>query len=237
MYMREEEVTKPKETDLLPEKIMPFSEAIAVVLPIDRNNELLSNLNSATDILIVVNGEIKLRYTNEPNRMGYKAWESSNVNVANANTYLCPVSVEDTKAWRGLVQAYIKWHRPNQTEVTAESPYTAVPLFIAKRAPGSDNGVAGSIELGYEMNVSVDGITITINAAVQNTSGRIAFEGLGDGTWFKLATLDGESSRTESWTSGVMLFDWTETNHIRAYDISYPDEIYTSITILSSLSQ
>ncbi len=233
--LNEETISSPKKIDLLLDKVMPFSEDIEVALPSDRNQEIINDLDTLTDILIVVNGEIKLRYTNEPERMGYRNWKPSNVNVAGAKTYLCPVSVEDTKAWRGLVQAFIKQRRFSLTDNSEESPYDIVPLFIAKRAPGNDGGATGSIELGYEMNISADGITVTVTAILQNTSGRIAIEGLGDGTWFKLATLDGESSRTESWTSGLMLFDWAESNEIRAYDVSYPDSIHATLTIPSPL--
>ena len=233
--LNEETISNPKKTDLLPEKVMPFSQTIEVAFPPDKNQEELSDLDTLTDILIVVNGEIKLRYTNEPDRMGYRNWGLSNVTGANSNTYLCPVTTEDTKDWRGMVQAFIKQRRLSLTDNSEESPYDIVPLFIAKRAPGNDGGATGTIELGYEMNVSAEGITVTINATLQNSSGRIAIEGLGDGTWFKLATLDGESSRTESWTSGLMLFDWAESNEIRAYDVSYPDSIHATLTIPSPL--
>jgi hypothetical protein len=229
--MRNDEIiTRPKKTDLLPEKVMPFAEDIDVALPLDRSQEVISDLDMLTDILIVVNGEIKLRYSNEPNRMGYKQWLASNISLPNTNTYLCPVNKEETLGWRGLVQAYIKRYRSVPDEDSTETPYEVVPLFVARKGPESRQA-NGKIELAYEMNVSMDGITLTINAILLNTNGRIVIEGLADGNWVELVILEGESSRSDSWTSGVMLFDWAETNQIRAYDVRCPDSINAYITL------
>lgn len=230
--MRNDEIiTRPKKTDLLPEKVMPFAEDIDVALPLDRSQEVISDLDMLTDILIVVNGEIKLRYTNESERMGYRNWKHSNVNVAGANTYLCPVTIEDTKDWRGLVQAFIKQRRLSQTDNSEESPYEIVPLFVAKRAPGNDNGIVGSIELGYEMNVTNAGMTFTIIAELQNTSGKIAIEAKQGDNWNLLTTLDGAKTRKEIWISDMDLWSWSQPLPIRVFDLENPENIHADIII------
>lgn len=229
--LNEETISNPKKTDLLPEKVMPFSQTIEVAFPPDKNQEELSDLDTLTDILIVVNGEIKLRYTNEPERMGYRNWGLSNVTGANSNTYLCPVTTEDTKDWRGMVQAFIKQRRLSLTDNSEESPYDIVPLFIAKRAPGNDGGATGTIELGYEMNVTNAGMTFTIIAELQNTSGKIAIEAKQGDNWNLLTTLDGAKTRKEVWISDMGLWSWSQPLPVRVFDLESPENIHANIII------
>lgn len=215
LVVRPEETTiRPVDTGVLQEKVMPFSQPIIVKVLSSRALELNMSDNEGGDveIVLVINGIQKLKYRREEGD-GYRAWQSDGPDNISSEIYYCPVSVDDTNRWRGLVQAYVKRISPANGEgLVEESPYSIIPLFIARQMPGGERTdplpvpppppppYISSIELAATAECSGPRLNLVVDAVLTNTSGIVLLEMSYDNNEWKAAQIfTGDYSRNIHW--------------------------------------
>lgn len=228
----------------LAELVMPFSEAIIVPGPplaIGPNGVAPNDV----EIVLVVNGVVQFTYRGSINTNSLqRQWHADGSGNEVSTKYRCPVSIADTSKWRGLVQAYVKLLEPIEAEGRIkESPYTIVPLFIARQMPDAeqyDNAGTppatpvpdGSISISASAICNGYLLDLIVDAELNNTSGTVLLE-INFGDEWKIAELfSGAATRTLHWQPNIPEHDAPSgLFQIRLRDVAKPTLVSNTISL------
>ena len=116
----------------LPERLLPISGSLEIVIPIADKQAIPIEAIYDIEVRMVVNGELKAKFRREASQAdSTNAWH---FDTQKPGRVYCFVSSQETTAWRGLVQAYIKLISIEKYSISyVETQYLPINLFIARK--------------------------------------------------------------------------------------------------------